>query len=117
MTNSPMRGSPICIPTEESENLQTSRAVVIVRRIKHSRIYAKTPKGHPFGVLFNRSPVSAEVGSGGRIRTYDQSVNSRPLCQLSYAGIFSSGWTIQSSLHPDHCQFSGLLYSLVQSSP
>ena len=26
-------------------------------------------------------------GSAGRIRTYDQVVNSHPLCQLSYRGI------------------------------
>jgi hypothetical protein len=36
----------------------------------------------PFGALPCVYP-----GSGGRTRTYDQAVNSRPLYQLSYAGI------------------------------
>src|SRR5947209_10099167 len=30
------------------------------------------------------------TGSGGRTRTYDQAVNSRPLYQLSYAGMRST---------------------------
>ena len=30
--------------------------------------------------------IERESGSGGRTRTYDQAVNSRPLYQLSYAG-------------------------------
>ena len=33
-------------------------------------------------------------GSGGRIRTYDLVINSHPLCQLSYAGIKSAGFTL-----------------------
>jgi hypothetical protein len=32
------------------------------------------------------------ASSGGRIRTYDNSVNSRVLCQLSYAGSVFSGF-------------------------
>jgi hypothetical protein len=32
-------------------------------------------------------------GSGGRTRTYGHPINSRTLCQLSYAGsIFITGW-------------------------
>jgi hypothetical protein len=34
------------------------------------------------------------VSSGGRIRTYDNSVNSRVLCQLSYAGSIFSGFSV-----------------------
>lgn len=32
------------------------------------------------------SGKARQIGSPGRIRTSDQSVNSRPLCQLSYRG-------------------------------
>ena len=37
----------------------------------------------------NRDGLSGRClsGSAGRIRTYDQVVNSHPLCQLSYRGI------------------------------
>jgi 5-methylcytosine-specific restriction endonuclease McrA len=34
------------------------------------------------------------ASSGGRIRTYDNSVNSRVLCQLSYAGSVFSGFSV-----------------------
>ena len=43
----------------------------------------------PRGLVLNNNRQSwqLKLGSGGRTRTYDQVVNSHPLCQLSYAGI------------------------------
>lgn len=46
------------------------------------------PEGHLPGlrVMQPRETAVQESGSGGRARTYDPAVNSRLLCQLSYAG-------------------------------
>jgi hypothetical protein len=37
--------------------------------------------------------TSAYTGSPGRTRTYNQPVNSRPLCQLSYRGMLNILYT------------------------
>lgn len=42
------------------------------------------------------------TGSAGRIRTYDQVVNSHPLCQLSYRGMnkYSNEKSGKNQIHP-----------------
>ncbi len=53
--------------------------------------YKKKPRALPTGALVNWRPHAVwrggKNGSGSRTRTCDQSVNSRPLYQLSYPGM------------------------------
>ena len=55
-----------------------------VKYVSKQAVGAETEIATPLETKELRSNVH---GSGGRTRTYDQVVNSHPLCQLSYAGI------------------------------
>ncbi len=69
----------------QSKGVKTVTKTVTPRGFTDAKMKRKSVKRTgKIGVL--ASPQENKNGSGGRTRTYNLSVNSRPLCQLSYAG-------------------------------
>ena len=73
-------------------------AAVVVRRQSRRHRAAVHAVWHVFGMRFGETPRKHDLNcddtcSPGWTRTSNPSVNSRMLCQLSYRGLPSRGWT------------------------